>query len=793
MKETRWWQLFTKGTRGLSPLLGLLAPDDRLITAALTLLLLAVYLSTTSLRFQSADELAVFVLARNLIARGGLDTDGMFWMYLYMGEGSVIAPGLGGHMYSLKDIAPSLLIAPLVWLAYRLGISPVRTAFLLPPLITALTGGLLYRLLRDEGYRRITALLGVLTYGLASMAWPYAQTLFTQTTGALGLLIATWGVLKARQGGGWRTALAAGLGMGLAGASILPAWITAPLFVLALLPRSLRRWREALPHLAAFVLAAGVVLAGQGLYNTVRFGSPLDTGHVHVVTSAVVRLGRLWLGGLGQLFSTPRGVIWYAPFVLLVPFGAVQGWRTRRAMTALALGQVALIWVIYSGWTIWWAGVSWGPRYLVAVMPALVLLTVPALERLIAGEPLLVRLAAAAILLASFLTQALASLFDALVVEGDINLLLAAVTWGQIAVDPYAVFISPSQMPQVRLLRLVQARNWDVLWMAHGQPDGLLIALLALLIIAALAALLIAFIGPLRRLANRMVPGTACFSLALAALMVIRYPHAPEAYLPAETTQWAALDKVVEGLAAHAVRGDGLVLLLPDGYLAWVDRYRGDVPEANFFIEPELRPEVQAMLEHMVARHPRLWLVTQSAAHGNRNSAVEQWLAERGYIGGDLYLDEVLRLSFYTFGASAGGPPMRPLGVTFGDGAARLDEVGWELERHPGACWLNVALRWDALRPLPLDYSVTVQLFDAAGARLGQHDGWPAAGYAPTSLWQPGQTILDRHSLLLPSECPSGTARLFVGLYDWRTGERLPASAESGELWLDVPLPSGEQ
>ncbi len=790
MKQMRWWHTLRKAVGGLNPLSLLLsASDDRLITAALTLLLLAVYLSTTSLRFQSADELAVFVLARNLVARGGLDTDGMFWMYLYMGEGSVTAPGLGGHMYSLKDIAPSLLIAPLVWLAYRLGISPVRTAFLLPPLVTALTGGLLYRLLRDQGYRRATALVGALTYGLASMAWPYAQTLFTQTTGALGLLIATWGVLKARQGGSWRTALAAGLGMGLAGASILPAWITAPLFVLALLPRSFRRWREALPHLAAFVLAAGIVLAGQGLYNAVRFGSPLDTGHVHVVTSAMVRLGRLWLGGLGQLFSTPRGVIWYAPFVLLVPFGAVQGWRTRRAMIALALGQTLLVWAIYSGWTIWWAGVSWGPRYLVAVMPALVLLTVPALERLIAGEPLLTRLTAAALLLASFLTQAFASLFDALVVEGDINLLLAAVTWGQQPVDPYAIFMSPSQMPQVRLLRLVQARNWDVLWMAHGQPDGLLIALLTLLIVAALAALLAAFVGSLQRLAPKMVLGAGCFSLLLAVLMLIRYPHAPAAYLPAETTQWAALDKVVENLAAHVVHGDGLVLLLPDGYLAWVDRYRGDVPEANFFIEPELRPEVQTMLEHMVARHPRLWLVTQSAAHGNRDSAVEQWLAERGYLGGDLYLDEVLRLSFYTFGSEL---PMHPVGVTFGDSAARLDEAGWQLEHHSGACWLNVALRWEALRPLPLDYSVTVQLFDRDGARLGQHDGWPAAGYAPTSLWQPGQSVLDRHSLLLPPHCPSGAARLFVALYDWRTGERLPASTEGEELWLDVTLPSGE-
>lgn len=764
----------------------MLASGDLLTAAALALLLLAVYLCTTSLRFQSADELAVFVLARNLAARGGWDNDGMFWMYLYMGRGTVIAPGAGGHMYSLKDAALSLLIAPPVWLAYRLGVSPVRMAFLAPPFLTALTGGLLYLLLRDQRYRRATALAGTLTFGLASMAWPYAQTLFTQPLGALGLLVATWGVLRARQTGGRYAALIAGLGLGLAGASVTPAWVTAPLFVLALLPPSLRRWREALPSLIAFGCAAGVFLILQGLHNTLRFGGPLDTGHLHI-SGLAIHPAQFWLGGIGQLISTPRGVLWYAPFVLLAPFGLARGWRTQPAMIALALGQTVLIWGIYSAWVIWWAGLSWGPRYLVAVMPALTLLAVPALDRLIEGAPLLARAAAAAVLLASTATQALAALFNALEVEKDIALLLSATTQGQAPVDPFVFFRDPAQLPLVRLLRLAQARDWDVLWMAHGYPDRLLIAALAVLLTAALAALIATLTDRKRRLAGVMVAGTACVGVALAALMLARYRHAPAAYLPAETSDWAALDAVAEAITARAAPGDGLVLLLPDGYLAWVDRYRGDIPEANFFIEPELRPEVQAMLEGMAARHERLWLVTQSAMRGNRDSAVEQWLAERAYIGGDLYVDEVLRLSFYTFDVSAGGPPMHPVGAAFGDDDVRLAAIGTEQQCHAGVCWLNVALWWDALKPLPLDYTVSIQLFDPSGERMGQHDGWPVAGYAPTSGWQPGQTILDRHSLLLPSQLQPHPYRLIVGLYYWRTGEHLPIIG-AREPWLELTL-----
>ena len=96
----------------------------------------------------------MFSLARSLTGRGALDVDGLFWTTLYLGEGTVAAPGVDGHLYSLKDPGLSVLITPLLALAYRVGSSPVRTAFLISPLLTALTGALLYLATRDIGFRR---------------------------------------------------------------------------------------------------------------------------------------------------------------------------------------------------------------------------------------------------------------------------------------------------------------------------------------------------------------------------------------------------------------------------------------------------------------------------------------------------------------------------------------------------------------------------------------------------------------------------------------------------------------
>src|SRR5689334_19409032 len=96
---------------------------DRRIAVAIGLLALAVYLATTALSFHSIDEIAVFTVARSFVARGALDSDVLFWIAPAMGldnGGSIIAPGVDGHSYTIKDLIPSPLIVPFVWGAQKI-------------------------------------------------------------------------------------------------------------------------------------------------------------------------------------------------------------------------------------------------------------------------------------------------------------------------------------------------------------------------------------------------------------------------------------------------------------------------------------------------------------------------------------------------------------------------------------------------------------------------------------------------------------------------------------------------
>lgn len=107
----------------------------------------------------------------------------------------------------------------------------------------------------------------------------------------------------------------------------------------------------------------------------------------------------------------------------------------------------------------------------------------------------------------------------------------------------------------------------------------------------------------------------------------------------------------------------------------------------------------------------------------------------------------------------------------------------YHVERNPTA-W-HVTLAWESVAPLPADYTVFVHAYDAEGHLLSTGDGPPYAGRFPTSLWQPGDRILDIHTLPVPEE--DEIARVAVGLYHPETGERLPATL-AGEALPDYAV-----
>ncbi len=100
---------------------------------------------------------------------------------------------------------------------------------------------------------------------------------------------------------------------------------------------------------------------------------------------------------------------------------------------------------------------------------------------------------------------------------------------------------------------------------------------------------------------------------------------------------------------------------------------------------------------------------------------------------------------------------------------------------------VTVTLYWRPLRPLPANYTSFVHLLDDRGEKIAQHDAPPGGVYYPTSLWQPGELLRDRHPLVLPEAMPPGPYSLRVGLY---TGPDLaPLGAPLLLAWEQLSSP----
>lgn len=130
-------------------------------------------------------------------------------------------------------------------------------------------------------------------------------------------------------------------------------------------------------------------------------------------------------------------------------------------------------------------------------------------------------------------------------------------------------------------------------------------------------------------------------------------------------------------------------------------------------------------------------------------------------------------------GGLAEATPGHIVDATLGEGIALR---GYDLEPgevRPGES-VYITLYWQALGPVPKDYTVFTHLLGPPNPQTGGpvwagHDGEPGGGSYPTSRWRAGEWVLDQHELQVPADAPPGTYPLEAGLYLLETGERLPA------------------
>jgi hypothetical protein len=275
--------------------------------------------------------------------------------------------------------------------------------------------------------------------------------------------------------------------------------------------------------------------------------------------------------------------------------------------------------------------------------------------------------------------------------------------------------------------------------------------------------------------------------LLLAAIityiLLARYYQTDQQFGPPNDAYTRALNTAV----AKSKANEQIVTVAQYHYHVPMNRFKAKVPLTGFAQQAWPPPQTALPLLRDATAGQNTWLVTLGFQPAAPDNTAERWLAANVFKASDEWVDESVRLVRYTtrrptniraIKATLGQATLGQ--ATLGQGQIQLVEVNLVESLRAGQ-GLPVEFVWLPLTHPLLDYHLFLQLLDADGRLVAQHDSPPNGGYSPTSTWQPHQPITTRHALILPPDLQPGDYRLIAGLYNPATGERLSV-AEGGDF-----------
>jgi hypothetical protein len=349
------------------------------------LALMFVLLLLTLGRFNTGDAEAMYQVTERLLKKDvPWQYSNKLWPHFGLGQSLVNIPFyLGGLAWASVTGADANQLAHFC-------------VSLLNQIITPITTLVLFLGARRRfGLEVALALVG--TFLLATPAVPYARLAFAEPLssllvfGALMLLWATGSSQADANAGATQPSRGAIIGCGLClGMAVLvkPAnAIYVPLTMLYLVYALTRRGEAEAPSkplprnllsmdsltrvgggLALMVVAMLPSIIVTALFNAMRYGSPLVTGYENEGFTTP-----LLVGLYGLLFSPGKGIIYFAPPVMLAPIGLFYMWRkgsSQARAEALWIGaQAVIVFIFYALWSSWAGNWAWGPRFLVPFVP----------------------------------------------------------------------------------------------------------------------------------------------------------------------------------------------------------------------------------------------------------------------------------------------------------------------------------------------------------------------------------------------------------------------------------------
>ncbi len=786
---------------------------NHILGFSLFMILISIYIITYQGMPIVIDEALIFDSTESLVQRGHTSMNYDFYRQAET-RVDVCAVDGGDPWQSAKyEFIIYALLTPLATLAFSIaGAGNFHIIMFFNIFITALTAVSIYGLALKRGYSSKAAWVSGLLFALATIAWFYGRQLYREPLAGLFLLW-SFGLAslfpvywnQEKRSLRWVVLLIiATLGF-MATKVVLVVLLPGTLIIMSPIftrwIRYLGLYRLVILVIVGLGLIAGLLLALER--ELFGYGDYYDISELLSRITDVFQDGFSFEALLGYQIGPSRSLWLYSPALILGLYGMVLLWRQKEYFIVISLAGCILGFSFFYGWlyTANWIGSwGWGPRYLLPLIPAIVLLwVVPAVEQLLQsprGIGLIIAVGAVGAMLqlvgmAVPLSNYYTDVFRAGEYHDYADLTTYVRHW-------MGANWSLEWMPAYYHLTHIDLNHLNVAWQGIDSAAVIPIALAVSSFILSLWMSKRSFQErPLHSYAG-VILAMLIIGLAFLALVSTVYVLRDDRrYIAPE--DWTDVRTLVKELN-NAVEDDSIVFIDREQYkLVFMNYYKEAVPAvvlpyapAEFGVEATLDDPIGVQIGTSTVcaldwggeQYERLWLVASAGPFMTEYlRPIERHLVNRYFPINQIEVTQRARaIQFLTIPAPASNEPSVALDVIL-DNQIKL--VGMDLpagDRFKAGKAVPLSLVWEPMTTLAHNYNVGVYLLDEAGFLRSQRDGSPQGTFGNMSLWQPGEQYRDNHGLEIPEDLPPGNYMLATSVYRWEDGYALPITDGEGSI-----------